>query len=422
MRFSISRFALVLITSGVVFATLSPVSAQAQATFEILPFTDGDGRDHTSLLDLSGDGQTVIGWQREIYNSRFFRDVPVRWDVGVGSTPLSPGVDLEARPFYSETPFGISDDGSTIVGQFRNGDPATGTQATALPDGQPWLPILTDPGSALIDASADGSVLVGGRSPQNLRPGNGGFVWDTTNGVRDLQDLTGVTDSIGARAISDDGTLVVGSVFPDSTSINGSRGYSWSEEGGYVELPALSDGLDSFVLDVSGDGSTIVGFSGAGGVLGLRATKWTDEGATMLPGAREEVTTRFGTLYADVSPYSADAASYDGSVIAGQADLGGLAGAYIYFGETDETRLLRELLIDNGATEAADWDLITATNLSADGRVVTGWARPQSHLQLPIEMRNQTGRYFAFRAVIPEPSMALLVGLGLLGLAGRRAS
>jgi len=53
------------------------------------------------------------------------------------------------------------------------------------------------------------------RSPQDLRPGNGGFVWDATNGVRDLQDLTGVTDSIAARAISDDGTLVVGSVFPE---------------------------------------------------------------------------------------------------------------------------------------------------------------------------------------------------------------
>ena len=52
------------------------------------------------------------------------------------------------------------------------------------------------------------------------------------------------------------------------------------------------------------------------------------------------------------------------------------------------------------------WQLASALGISADGNAIAGYGI------------NPSGQTEAFIAVIPEPGTALLMGLGLAGLAG----
>ena len=411
----------------VIAVGITPDAAVARASFEILPFVQQESLGEDRLA-LSADGRTVVGLQRDALGVRDWRGVPARWDAGSGPTRLTFTEDERY-----EIPLGISADGSTIVGRFLN-EAGTARVASLIRDGGAPIPIVSDADSGLTDASADGRVVVGGRGrgPGLSGEGGRGFVWDELNGVRDLSALTGVTDVMTALAVSNDGRVVVGSTWPEIGYL-GARGYSWSEETGYVQLPLVDRGTQSLALAISGDGSTIVGTTRVGtspipSFNRQTATRWTEEGAILLPRGDYEIeltsgeTRPGGTVFARF----ANSVSGDGSVIVGQAqfltETGSTEGfgSFIYFGDTDETRSLKRVLQERGASDVNDWMLETATNISDDGRVVTGWARWNDLSgPLPEELRQMGVEFFAFRAVIPEPSTALLLGLGLAAMSRR---
>ena len=125
---------------------------------------------------------------------------------------------------FSAAAFGISADGSVVVGQGRS---ASGTEAFRWTSDAGMVGLGGLPGgdfhSEAYDVSADGSVVVGfSMSTPGLLVE--AFIWDGANGIRPLAtvltadfglDLTGWTLRY-AVAVSDDGRTIVGSgINPD---------------------------------------------------------------------------------------------------------------------------------------------------------------------------------------------------------------
>lgn len=71
-------------------------------------------------------------------------------------------------------------------------------------------------------------------------------------------------------------------------------------------------------------------------------------------------------------------------------------------------RSVKDLLETDYGLSLTGWTLTSARAISADGFVITGWGlNPSGHIE-------------AWITVIPEPSTALLVAVGLAGIAWTR--
>jgi hypothetical protein len=125
-----------------------------------------------------------------------------------------------------------------------------------------------------------------------------------------LGHLPGIADSL-ARAVSDDSTVVVGSVFdcgPRDCSIGVGKAFRWTEADGMVDLGYLPGGTVSDSNGISADGKVIVGASG------LQAYRWTEVGGM------ESVAEMLLSRDIDLTGwrlFSASDASKDGSIIVG---------------------------------------------------------------------------------------------------------
>lgn len=187
--------------------------------------------DGTTLTDVltsgvasgvSADGSVVVGTQ--LFNP----DGPppllhqaFRWTSSVGVLRLG-YLDGGSEFSFAE---GVSADGQVIVGVSESGRTSLGEAFRwTESDGMIGLGDLLggDFQSIAHDTTADGRIVVGVSSVQ---PGPSGvsfapFIWDETNGMRNLVDVLvdeyGLADQLAgwdlgeARAISDDGTVIVG--------------------------------------------------------------------------------------------------------------------------------------------------------------------------------------------------------------------
>ncbi len=158
--------------------------------------------------------------------------------------------------------------------------------------------------SAVFATSADGSVIVGSsHSAYGYEPCR----WTSDEGLTGLGDLWGVGILRGnANGVSADGKVVVGwSRSGVDPSYN--EAFRWTEADGMVGLGDIADGTpDSNALDVSANGSTVVG-NATNSLGGKVAVRWDANKG------------RFPLGYLTIEPSSswAQAVSANGRVVVG---------------------------------------------------------------------------------------------------------
>lgn len=222
-------------------------------------------------------------------------------------------------------PFAVSGDGRVVVGTGDSDNPDfPGEEAFrwTRADGMMGLGTLEGGTSSQAwGASADGSVVVG---ISGSTDDNRAFRWTADTGMESLGTLTGGLIS-QAFAVSADGRVIVGmsgsTAFPNTES--GGEAFRWTQESGMVGLGALEGGLFSEALNVSADGSVVVGASGS--TDGVRAFRWTADTGMM----------SLGTLTGGASSH-AFGVSADGRIIVGRSGSTHGNRAFIWLGTMED--------------------------------------------------------------------------------------
>ncbi|KPJ71743.1 MAG: hypothetical protein AMS14_08970 [Planctomycetes bacterium DG_20] len=398
----------------------------APASFRGLGDLPG-GAFRSTAAAVSADGRVVVGssaYQEAAVELRIDFDLAAppqlyqafRWTEteGMVGLDLLPGITGSRAT-------AVSADGSVVIGNtsFAGGD-GLETNVTCpfrwtVEGGT--IPIGPERDYAY-DVSADGAVVVGTRRyPLSLEvyvqnpPGPWAVRW--TPDDPDDPAVLG-RNGTGARAISADGSVIVGSI--SHPFMFKSDAFRWTAAGDMTYLDHLPGGVQVWATDVSADGSVVVGYDSdrllsASGWA--EAFRWTEDGGIVglgdLPG---------GAFWSEALAVSAD-----GSVVVGRASTGyadpsegplqtpdpmPLWEAFIWT-EAAGMQNLAEFLTTICGLDLTGWTLTTATDLSADGLTVVGSGI------------NPDGNAEAWIATIPEPASLASLALGVAGaLCARR--
>jgi probable HAF family extracellular repeat protein len=216
----------------------------------------------------------------------------------------------------------------------------------------------------------------------------------------------------GAYRVSADGSVIIG----EGTTANGAQAYRWTEATGMVGLGSLQANGTSVAVDLSANGSVIVGYSGgtafrwtqASGMVGLggvsQATRVTDDGLVIV-GQRNGEAFRWtqaggmvglGDLPGGDFQSIALGISGDGSVVVGSSRTAAGDRAFIW-DAAHGMRDLREVLVtEYGLGDSlVGWNLGIATAISTDGTTIVGTSLGPGWI-----------------AVIPEPPPIILLFVG----------
>ena len=164
--------------------------------------------------------------------------------------------------------------------------------------------------------SADGTIVVGFNGGGGR---NAAFRWDTTVGLTELAALSGTTQEASAVDISADGRVVVGTSY-DGQAI----AVRWVDEGLPERLPRIAGFAAAQSMACSGDGSVVFG-----SVSGLRRDVfvWTEATGSIL---LRDYAALFGVVIPpDVVFRSARDVSDDGLTFVGSASFGGRGRGFI---------------------------------------------------------------------------------------------
>ncbi|MEZ4333809.1 MAG: hypothetical protein R3F35_18810 [Myxococcota bacterium] len=335
----------------------------------------------------------------------------------------------------------ISPDGSTILGTSRS---PTGGARIFIEDrvnGMRAVPgVWPDEGDVAVGMSDDGSIVAG-------NSGVSAFIWHEAHGPRALVLVDGQVTLDGdpgnapyipllnATGLSSDGSTVVG------RSENGA--FVWDAENGIRDLGGLPTGRFPYPTGVSADGSIVVGVDRIDG--GDGAFIW-DSANGMRP---------LGSLPGGDGTGWATAVSDSGSHVVGVSASAFGVEAFLW----DAVNGMQGLGDLPGGVGLGDFFLSTATDVSADGKVVVGigfaddgyktfvWDAEHGMRDLEVMLRTMgvdlsgwrlnldpnysefpkisadgrtivaigeyNGERASYRVVIPEPASAALLVLGL---------
>ncbi len=312
----------------------------------------------------------------------------------------------------------------------------------------------TGNGFSFTDLSSDGTTVVGGTGFSRLNGGDSGaFRWRADSGFEQLEDVaTDATTPLSYSGLrtSTDGTDVVG-ISHDGFRISTPRSSStrrWNAAGNLEEPIEDPPNRSTILLAISDDGRSFAGFEQNETETGLgfvsTAIRWTEEGGTeqILPETLRALSSSASVLSGDgrvaFGRYRPDSPEFsrvfvedaeNGFIDLGHllpnaftaeflaaSEAGGIAvGNASYFGRNENTLEL--------PTEAVLWNRVSGARSLAEileglGVNLKG-ARLSSAIDISADGTHILGRTsdgFAFIAIIPEPSPALLIGLGLAGL------
>jgi probable HAF family extracellular repeat protein len=199
--------------------------------------------------DVSADGSVVVGGD---VSSSGVSMGDFRWTESSGLA----GIGLSGAGLVWDV--SVSADGAVVVGQNDSEAYRWTSESGAFGLGDLFG---GDFSSRALDVSADGTVVVGSSSSAS---GDEAFRWTSDGGMVGLGNLTGHNGSV-AHAVSADGSVVVGwSSYSDNVHVYSQEAFRWTSDGGMVGLSDLPGGRSwSGALDVSADGSVVVGYRGS---------------------------------------------------------------------------------------------------------------------------------------------------------------
>ncbi|MEB0011090.1 hypothetical protein QN379_04285 [Glaciimonas sp. Gout2] len=230
---------------------------------------------------------------------------PFKWTAETGIVDLTQ-INAQLETFC---PAVLSADGATMGGRILNPKNSAETRAVLVSND-----VITFLGSKQKNEASrvkamtpNGEVVVG-------EINNHVFRWKKGDGLKDISIVKGRRLSSYANGVSDDGSVVVGSVFIDGAE----RAYRWTEKEGIKNLGTLIKTKGTYdvyskAFAVSGDGKIVYGISSANSEEENHLFRWTaDTGMVDL-----------GKTTGNISERNIAGVSSDGSILAGSAPHGG---------------------------------------------------------------------------------------------------
>jgi probable HAF family extracellular repeat protein len=313
-------------------------TADAALIFRLLPHPPGTEEPYCYLRGISKNAQFIAG---DAYDSPD-RNLGVVWD------PLRNPSFLPWLGGLDEVANAVSDDGTILAG---------------ISD---YSAIVWTPGGIVVvctgrctDIDGQGDIVVG---CQPFWATGRGFVYSVSGTLEFLPPLDGFRSS-AAWAVNRSGTIAVGSCINQAGE---QRACMWSfGRGSPVILD--SQGHNARALDVSDDGSVVVGYADTGNGVG-DAIRWEN-------GVYRVLTT---------GGAKASGVSDDGRTVVGESDA---LDAFIWDADHGP-RSLKQIVSDSGV-DLSNTRLSIVDGLSGDGRVIIGtgirtdpWAMFQWELRL----------------------------------------
>lgn len=338
---------------------------------------------------ISGDGSTIVGQSttQEVPGMDFKESF--RWTDAEGM------VSLDLRPPYQSYASAASYDGSIIVGMYDFDDGFLNAYYWTEQSGMVYLgenPMYDR--SIAGDISADGSVIVGFEAQTKSMLNVQAVRWtESGQNITQLGDLGG--NESWAGGVSADGSVIVG------TSINTSgqrEAFWWNESDGMAGLGSLTGYEASGATSISADGTTIVGSSSS--ATAVEAFRWTELGGMM----------GLGDLAGGDFSSTANDVSADGSIIVGTSESANGEEAFIWDAENGMRSIL-DVLENDYASDLQGWVLISATGISDDGSVITGYGINPDGLE---------EAWAVDYSAVPLPNTVWLMLTGVVGIATLR--
>jgi len=340
-------------------ANAVPDECEFVATFQGLGDLAG-GDFSSAAYGVSADGTTVVGKSTSASSgsgSEAFQWTRSWGMVGLGYLP----------DYHDSAAYGVSADGSVVVGT-SGGQAFRWTMSVGMVGLGDWWFHSTPPA-----VSADGSVVVGGEYFfYGQCPPREAYRWTLGEGMVRMGYLPGGPSESVATGVSADGSLVVGYSGPYE---NGNclclglpcpcgpmDAFRWTAGSGMIglglPLNACSGGGAN---GVSADGLVVVG---EGPLVGHSqvAFRWTADGGIVA----------LGDLPGGVLASSARAVSRDGSVVVGHGESDSGTEAFIWDVQNG-MRSLRDVLGDQYGLDLTGWTLTSAEDVSDDGRTIVGY-------------------------------------------------
>jgi uncharacterized membrane protein len=323
------------------------VLAQDASFARLEPYLSG-GHSSNNIFAISDDGSTLVG---------FSGARAVKWSLDGTVSPVG-----EVSPAYSDMATDVSSDGSVIIG--IRGD---------LRPWDDWLFRWTEQtGSVLIGpvergsgpfVSSDGTTVLGNacrekRPYRQVCDDTGAFTWSADSGeIHDLGLFEG--HWVLGRALSGDGTTVVGSVNPTGSDDNFS--VRWTETEGTTRIGIPEGYHESYATDVSFDGSVVLVQASKEGWRTADPFLWTVEDGFERVAPERSMTARS----------VARSLSSDGTTVVGSTVVPFVSGAPAIWDEPHGLRSISALL-EGAGIDLSAWSSLWANLVSGDGRIVAG--------------------------------------------------